>query len=564
MFISSSNLIKLHHLNLSYLQEKPYTASNAQNLTMNSNSNPISSDQRWILTIRQAIDEDIEEDTDIPVSIFNVPIVLVSTKPESYIPQQVALGPYHHWRPELYEMERYKLSAAKRCQKLMQDGNVKFQQIVDQFVVFEPKIRACYHKYLNFDGETLAWMMSLDVSFLLEFLDVYNIEKGRLITRVASRMSHLVDFSCRKFGHDAILRDIVMLENQIPMSLLEKMLEFKFKSQSPESTQKYLTSTLLGLHKELSPFTVVDQQWNLHSSEDCAHVLGFLYHMIIDPNIKQQWYETTNEGHDEEQVQESRHKFQRIINAIQNFVKRLISSEPVKLLVNFPLAIISNTSMVRILKQQVCYDEDKQISSVECISKPPLMEEISIPSVTELVKAGFGFSPSSGGILTIDFDNKTSKLFLPIVSFDVNTDVVLRNLVAYEVCKASGPLILTRYIELMNGIIDTKEDVKLLREMGIIKNRLKSDEEVANLWNGMSRCVRLTKLPFLDTVIEDVNRVYEGKWRVKIGKLMKVYVLGSWQFLVFVAVVMVLFLMSLEVTSSIFRCIFMFFIRSIV
>ncbi|KAK9923035.1 hypothetical protein M0R45_031470 [Rubus argutus] len=47
---------------------------------------------------------------------------------------------------------------------------------------------------------------------------------------------------------------------------------------------------------------------------------------------------------------------------------------------------------------------------------------------------------------------------------DGNTEVVLRNLVAYEASTVSGPLVLARYTELMNGIIDTKEDVKLLRE----------------------------------------------------------------------------------------------------
>jgi hypothetical protein len=33
----------------------------------------------------------------------------------------------------------------------------------------------------------------------------------------------------------------------------------------------------------------------------------------------------------------------------------------------------------------------------------------------------------------------------------------------------------------MNGIIDIEEDVRILREAGIILNRLKSDEEVATL-----------------------------------------------------------------------------------
>ncbi|KAJ9559709.1 hypothetical protein OSB04_004869 [Centaurea solstitialis] len=503
---------------------------------MNPHPNPNSGDRRWILQIRQTIDQDIEEeeeDIDIPISIFNVPPNLVSTKPDCYIPQQVALGPYHHRRPELYEMERHKISAARKYQKRMQDRGLKFEQIVGQLAVFEPRIRACYNKYLDFDGETLIWMMGLDASFLIGFLDVYAIEKERSsVTRMSSR---LVDISCRKFAHDGILRDIVMLENQIPIFLLEKMLEFQFHFHCLESAEKLLDSMLVGFCKEVSPFRVLD---DVSKILDCNHLLGFLYHMIVGPTIEEHCFETIDQENQEDQQEkeERQCKFKGIINGVQRFLERLKLSELVKLMEKFRPVIISNIPIVRIFKHHV-FKEEKEVLDVDrCDRKPPLTEEISIPSVTDLSKAGL----------------------------DVNTDVVLRNLIAYEVCNASGPLILTRYTELMNGIIDTKEDAKLLRERGIMVNRLKNDEEVAKLWNGMmSSSVRLTKVPFLDKVIEDVNKNYERRLRVKIEKIMKVYVFESWQFLVFVAVVILLFLMSLEVFSSVSRFILMLFIRTI-
>lgn len=125
---------------------------------------------------------------------------------------------------------------------------------------------------------------------------------------------------------------------------------------------------------------------------------------------------------------------------------------------------------------------------------------------------------------------------------------------AYEACNASGPLVFTRYTEFMNGIVDTEEDAKLLRERGIILNRLKSDEEAANLCNGMSRSVKLTKVPFLDTVIEDVNKYYNGRWKVKAGNCIKRYVFGSWQILTLLACILLLFLMSLQAFCSVYSC----------
>lgn len=107
---------------------------------------------------------------------------------------------------------------------------------------------------------------------------------------------------------------------------------------------------------------------------------------------------------------------------------------------------------------------------------------------------------------SVAFDAKAATPSLPEISLDVNSEVVLRNLVAYEATTVTGPLALTRYVELMNGIIDTEEEAKLLREKGVLVNRLKSDEEVAELWNGMSRSVRLTKVKVLDEVIEEVNK----------------------------------------------------------
>ncbi|KAF5758112.1 hypothetical protein HanXRQr2_Chr16g0725591 [Helianthus annuus] len=187
-------------------------------------------------------------------------------------------------------------------------------------------------------------------------------------------------------------------------------------------------------------------------------------------------------------------------------------------------------------------------------SKTPKIEEITIPSVTEMAKAGILFSPVNGGISDISFDVKTCTLYLPVVELDVNTEVYLRNLVAYEACVAAGPLVMARYTELMNGIIDTEEDAKYLRERGIVLNHLKSDKEVADLWNGMSKSVKLTKVPKMDKVVADVNKMYGETWRVKSSKYLKKYVFASWQILTLLAALFMLFLTTLQAFCSVYVC----------
>ncbi|KAI5660446.1 hypothetical protein M9H77_29239 [Catharanthus roseus] len=549
---------------------------------MASNSKLNFDENRWIIQIRQTLEEELEEENEIPVSIFCVPKTLIVSNPDFYIPQQVALGPYHHWRSELYDMERYKLAAAKNTQKQLQ--NQKFQHLVDQLSRFEHRIRAVYHKFLDLSGETLVWMMAVDASFVLEFLQIYAVREGRELSKVSSRMSHLVDVAGQKSAHNAILRDMVMLENQIPLFLLRKMLEFRYSSL--EVADNMLLSMLIGICKELSPFRMTEELPNVHQVTEFAHLLDFLYRLIL-PNLERILSEVT-ETHEQDEVKEGEESSSGKPNCLKQFLgqvekirsklnhdligllKRIVFSRPVKAILILPWAIISNLPAVMIIKQPVeyfCFNEDKRAenpsteASTNNIIKPPSMEEITIPSVTELSKAGVQFLPMNEGIMNLSFDVENALLSLPIISLDMNTEVVLRNLVAYEACNASGPLIFTRYTELMNGIIDTEEDAKLLREKGIIFNRLKSDEEVANLWNGMSRSLRLTKVPFLDKVIEDVNNYYNGKWKVKIGNVLKLYIFGSWQFLTLCAAIMLLFLISLQAFCTVYSCVRLFHVR---
>ncbi|XP_077236708.1 transmembrane protein, putative (DUF247) [Tasmannia lanceolata] len=539
--------------------------------TMPLNSNSTFDELRWVIQIRRALDEELEDENGILVSIFNVPKTLISTHPEAYIPQQVALGPYHHWRLELYEMERYKLSAAKRTQRQLQ--NLKFHHLVDNLTKLEHRIRAYYHRFLDFNGETLAWMMAVDASFLIEFLQIYTVKEGKILTRISSRMSHLVDSAGRKSAHNAIIRDVMMLENQIPIFVLRKFLAFQ--CSSPDIADDLLSSMLIGFCKALSPFKMMENFPNIQVIES-AHLLEFLYHILVPKSEEACEIEESDDLkeiiRDADDSFMNSGNFRQLFDAIWSFgsslkggpfhyLKKAILSRPMKFIVKIPWKIITNLPGFSIIKgpiESFFSSEDKENFKSEeegsTINRPPLIEEITIPSITELRNAGIKFTATNGDILTVNFVEKSAILYLPTISLDVNTEVILRNLVAYEASAASGPLIFTRYTELMNGIIDTEEDVKLLRESGVVLNRLKSDEEVANLWNGMSKSVRLTKVPFLDKVIEDVNRYYSCRWRVKIGKFMKRYVFGSWPILAFLAAVLLLLLTSLQAFCSVYSC----------
>jgi hypothetical protein len=183
-----------------------------------------------------------------------------------------------------------------------------------------------------------------------------------------------------------------------------------------------------------------------------------------------------------------------------------------------------------------------------------LIEELSIPSATKLFGIGVKFIPTKGGLKTISFDKPRGAFYLPVVNLDDDSEVLLRNLVAYEASLAPECTVLARYVELMSGILDTKEDVKILRDSGIVLNRLKSDEEAANLWHGITKFMKLTKVPILDNAIEEANSYYSNNWKVRMSTSFKKYVYSSWPVLTFLAANLLILLSALEAFCSVYGC----------
>ncbi|KAH9291627.1 hypothetical protein KI387_043185, partial [Taxus chinensis] len=124
------------------------------------------------------------------------------------------------------------------------------------------------------------------------------------------------------------------------------------------------------------------------------------------------------------------------------------------------------------------------------------------------------FIPTDGDLTTIRLDQTTANLYLPKLKLDVNTKVTLRNLMAFKAAAAPGVLIFTHYTDFMNDMIDTKEDVRLLRKSGIINNHLENNGTFVSLWNDMGKCMKLSKVYYLDEVIADVNKHYNVRWSV--------------------------------------------------
>lgn len=106
----------------------------------------------------------------------------------------------------------------------------------------------------------------------------------------------------------------------------------------------------------------------------------------------------------------------------------------------------------------------------------------------ELGKGGIQFKSFSTVNDKIRFDKYSGTLYLPQITVsEMQTDVLLRNMLALEFNDFTREDHMTRYVGLMDCLIDSAEDVRLLRESQVILRGsvMMSDESIAEMWNGL-------------------------------------------------------------------------------
>ncbi|GLJ35844.1 hypothetical protein SUGI_0719560 [Cryptomeria japonica] len=517
----------------------------------------------WLIQIKQGLQfhDEQEEENDICVSVFSVPNELLAVKPEAYTPQCVSIGPYHHWRSQLFEMERYKVAAARSFEKTITG---KFEAVVEEVKKYDWQIRNCYQKFLDYKEEPLAWLMALDASFLLDCLQYYVKRADRVSSQVSQvkRLARVLDTTHRSATHNAIMRDLMMFENQLPLFLLQKLLEMQLGSE--DNAEERLCNLVTLVCQELSPFMLRKRDSSRLCIKETGHILEALYYSIVPGAAID---DTISKKNDDGNVSLPESTCLRralkalwkalsslktsLVQVFSALSERVFSGRPVQLATQLSTNLVSAFETLSIKCKDVETDEEKAYSSVET---PPTRDELEIPSVSELYSAGVTLRPTEGDLTRNRFDQTSATLYLPKVRLDSNTEVVLRNLVAFEASASPGDLIFTRYTDFMNGIIDTVNDVQLLRKSGIIYNHLENEGKVASLWNGLGKCVKLTQVKYLDQVIADVNKHYNNRWNVAAKKYVNKYIFGPWQLLTVLATGILLLLTCFQAFCSVYDC----------
>ncbi|KAK2633050.1 hypothetical protein EUGRSUZ_L00660 [Eucalyptus grandis] len=159
----------------------------------------------WIISINKNLNrakQDNNAQSWAKHSIYQIPHYFKDGKEKAYVPQIVSLGPYHHSDKQLSKIEKDKWRSL-------------IEEYLDAVTRVKEQARACYEGTITMSSEEFVMMMVLDGCFVIEMFRGYFHRFDKL-----GYTHNDPVFSSSQISIDKIRRDMILLENQIPLLIL--------------------------------------------------------------------------------------------------------------------------------------------------------------------------------------------------------------------------------------------------------------------------------------------------------------------------------------------------------
>ena len=125
-------------------------------------------------------------------------------------------------------------------------------------------------------------------------------------------------------------------------------------------------------------------------------------------------------------------------------------------------------------------------------------------------------------------ESMQTRLVIPHFVIDNKTEDLFRNLMALEQCHYPDKAYICNYILLLDFLINSKDDVELLVEGGIIVHSLGSNKAVAEMVNKLGQEI-VEENSYYCKVAEDLNKYYRNWWNKNMESLKTVYFRDIWR-----------------------------------
>ncbi|XP_015065879.1 UPF0481 protein At3g47200-like [Solanum pennellii] len=466
------------------LQKEEYHPADSLKITIEENvhtveEGPKSPESEWVISIKDKL-EQAKQDNDAgswaKLSIYRVPLSLRRDDDKAYIPQIVSLGPYHHGKKRLRNMDRHKWRAVLQ---ILKRTDQEIKMYIDAVRELEEKARACYEGTIAMNSNEFVEMMVLDSCFVLE-----------LFRGVAGGFQHLgyarndPVFAMRGSMH-SIQRDMIMIENQIPLFILDR---------------------LYGIQS------------------DMPHEKGIVARLALrffDPLMPTDEPLTKSD-----------------LTKLESSMGRSASFDPLADLAGLHCLDVFRRSLLQTGPKPTPRTWIKRWSHSSRVADKRRQQMIH--SVSELKEAGVKFKKRKTDRFW-DVKFKKGILKMPRLLIHDGTKSLFLNLIAFEQCHLDCTNDITSYVIFLDNLIDSPEDVKYLHYCGIIEHWLGNDAEVADLFNRLCQEVVFdVNDSYLSQLSEQINRYYDHRWNAWRATLRHKYFNNPWAIISFAAAVILI------------------------
>lgn len=152
--------------------------------------------------------------------IFRVPNHLRRLNEQAFTPEVISIGPFHHGNKKFETMEKFKV---QYFQRFMQRTKLKVDNLVSSVKDWEGCVRRCYAETIEHSSNDLAKIILVDASFIIEFFLRCQLgEESRDDRRLLNSWLWTIIWS-----------DLILLENQLPFFVIEKLFNLAFDQSRP-------------------------------------------------------------------------------------------------------------------------------------------------------------------------------------------------------------------------------------------------------------------------------------------------------------------------------------------
>ncbi|MED6175332.1 hypothetical protein PIB30_077327 [Stylosanthes scabra] len=149
-------------------------------------------------------------------SIFRVPRKLLEANQKVYVPSKVSIGPLHHGDEKLKGMQDHKWHYLNTLLSRQPNLEASLHECFKALRESEKAARNFYAEELNLTSDEFLEIMLLDGCFIIELFLKYAIKSVRRRTDpIFATPRLLYDIRC----------DLILLENQIPLIILQRLFE---------------------------------------------------------------------------------------------------------------------------------------------------------------------------------------------------------------------------------------------------------------------------------------------------------------------------------------------------